>query len=65
NHLRPWIRGLIKAKTTWADIRKNVVDGAYASYNVEEKIDRLINIRQLKNESITSCTNRFEAYAKL
>ncbi|CAG8513174.1 17303_t:CDS:10 [Gigaspora margarita] len=50
DHLRPWIRGLIKTKTTWADLKKSVVDRASASYKlvkVEFGKERKDNAKEL------------------
>ncbi|CAG8742318.1 14671_t:CDS:2, partial [Racocetra fulgida] len=51
DHLRLWIRSLIKSKTTWADLKKGIIDTTSATYNIDKKIKRLMNIKQIKNES--------------
>ncbi|CAG8782314.1 6528_t:CDS:2, partial [Cetraspora pellucida] len=43
---------------------KDIVESAKAKYNVEMKIERLMNLKLNENESIISYTNRFDACSK-
>ncbi|CAG8646030.1 3855_t:CDS:1, partial [Ambispora leptoticha] len=63
--LKPWIREQIKAKSTWVDLKAAIVSGAKASCDVEEKLERLKNIKQKSNDTIKAYTNKFDACAEV
>ncbi|CAG8588643.1 2789_t:CDS:1 [Scutellospora calospora] len=60
---RQWIRELMKATTTWKDLKNLIVKAAKTKYQVEEKVTKLMRMKQEENESITRYANRFESYA--
>ncbi|RIB21273.1 hypothetical protein C2G38_2034533 [Gigaspora rosea] len=61
--LREWVRDIVQDNAAWADIAA-ILKSAKAKYDVETKIEHLMNLKLNEDESIISNTNRFDACAK-
>ncbi|CAG8671129.1 10313_t:CDS:1 [Cetraspora pellucida] len=62
--LRDWIRDIVKVNTTWKDVKAAILKSAKAKYDVEMKIECLMNLKLNEDESVVSYTNRFDACSK-
>ncbi|CAG8851146.1 9615_t:CDS:1, partial [Racocetra persica] len=62
--LRDWVRDIVENNTSWKDVKAAILKSAKSKYDVEMKIERLMNLKLSEDESIVSYTNRFDACAK-
>ncbi|CAG8768732.1 1524_t:CDS:1, partial [Ambispora leptoticha] len=54
---RVWVHALMKTSMSWSDLKGKMEKAAKMKYHAEEKVARLMRIKQEENESVDGYSN--------